>query len=1310
MRRLPYLFFIFGMLCWGCTGGGDGSAAGSADMQAGDMQPGDMQAGDMQASDMQPPDMGPPALPPFVLRMQADARIGGVGQTFRIEALPGGEPPADLRFEWSAPDGMGVAEGPVYSVRYDTPGLYTIEVTATADGQSVTNGVVVQVYPPAPVVGDVDGNGARDAADLALLRDSLAGRAPFDEATAGRADVDRDGAVDARDVEALAQLLAGEDLRWVRPAAGSRGTVVQIAHPAFLDPTARFTARFDDAELPLDRGTPGFATIVVPLEAEQASAAEISLWQGEDAVDRFAFDVLDPPAVQGDEVPRAFEQIQAAIEVLPPLIDTYLADLQIPDDERALMTAMLQTVSTELRAERAHFATYWDQLSPEQQAIYTEIALANGLGEALSELDRIGAGLRAGMGQISTERLIELICMARDLSGVAAQVVRVNNIASYVIDALWFLSFFVPPLAPVVAGLGTINELLGAVMDAFQLILGFVPQLGNTLSLTAMPADLDRDADTTVTAAITVHIAGGLCAGGAAAATGALFNALKDRLMARLFGRIPGFGKVYRRARNQRTMVARLINGIARALGQIIDVVLEATGIQARVAAMAAAVCEAIAPGQPWELASGGLTWDADCGAVVNGVWTCTPECGDKQVRITAERDVCGKTVHGSVVVNCAGCRATCPDGCCTADGECVGTAEQDAAQCGSEGRRCGACADEQVCDGGACTCVGTCAEDEVGTGRCADANTAETCEAASDGCFRWTPTDCAASGATCEDGACTGGCGPWNCQGCCTGDHACTGFDDQNVAACGRGGAACGGCAENDECIGGNCVCRGPACDPPFRAGSRGDPHLITLDGLAYDFQGAGEFVLARSGDGPNRLEVQARQVPVRDPVCSQTVTVNRAFAFAVGDVRVTFDNTRAHPFWVDGLAVDPPFDMEWPVGEGTLYRDNRVDAILRWPDGSAVRIRAWGSAHLGIQLAAGRPSEGLLGDVDGDPANDLRLADGTVVERPVPFAVLYGAFADAWRVTAETSLFDYDPGRGPADWAIADYPRQLASPDHIPEETRVSAEALCDGLGIEDPVLRTACVVDIACTGDPGAVASLLDLEPPVDSVEVTDPPVDPVDPADLDACRVQGRNVPGERVTVTHFCPARCIDVACGVWGTDVYTDDSCVCRAALHAGLLAPGEAGEVELQPIEGQPSYEGSERNGVSTRNYGSWPGAFQFPAVIPACRHTGRDYLWFSPADPCEDDRLPHDHYCHNCPADCDPYQVWGTDTYHGNSSLCSAAVHAGVINAAAGGRIFFYFPLNEADDYVGSARNGIESLDREHWPLSFEFLAEYE
>ena len=64
---------------------------------------------------------------------------------------------------------------------------------------------------------------------------------------------------------------------------------------------------------------------------------------------------------------------------------------------------------------------------------------------------------------------------------------------------------------------------------------------------------------------------------------------------------------------------------------------------------------------------------------------------------------------------------------------------------------------------------------------------------------------------------------------------------------------------------------------------------------------------------------------------------------------------------------------------------------------------------------------------------------------------------------------------------------------------------------------------------------------------------------------------------------------------VWGTDVYTDDSVLARAAVHAGLLQPGETGVVTVMVLPGQERYDASYRNGVPSRAYGRWSGSYAF-------------------------------------------------------------------------------------------------------------------
>ncbi len=63
---------------------------------------------------------------------------------------------------------------------------------------------------------------------------------------------------------------------------------------------------------------------------------------------------------------------------------------------------------------------------------------------------------------------------------------------------------------------------------------------------------------------------------------------------------------------------------------------------------------------------------------------------------------------------------------------------------------------------------------------------------------------------------------------------------------------------------------------------------------------------------------------------------------------------------------------------------------------------------------------------------------------------------------------------------------------------------------------------------------------------------------------------------------------------VWGSDIYTADSSICKAALHAGKI-DRKGGVVRLQMMRGQRRYSGSTRNGVTTQSYGNWGKSYRF-------------------------------------------------------------------------------------------------------------------
>jgi hypothetical protein len=63
---------------------------------------------------------------------------------------------------------------------------------------------------------------------------------------------------------------------------------------------------------------------------------------------------------------------------------------------------------------------------------------------------------------------------------------------------------------------------------------------------------------------------------------------------------------------------------------------------------------------------------------------------------------------------------------------------------------------------------------------------------------------------------------------------------------------------------------------------------------------------------------------------------------------------------------------------------------------------------------------------------------------------------------------------------------------------------------------------------------------------------------------------------------------------VWGSDVYTTDSTIAAAAVHAGVLRDGQRGRVKITVLDGRDSYAGSTRHGVTSSSWGSYGGSFR--------------------------------------------------------------------------------------------------------------------
>lgn len=184
---------------------------------------------------------------------------------------------------------------------------------------------------------------------------------------------------------------------------------------------------------------------------------------------------------------------------------------------------------------------------------------------------------------------------------------------------------------------------------------------------------------------------------------------------------------------------------------------------------------------------------------------------------------------------------------------------------------------------------------------------------------------------------------------------------------------------------------------------------------------------------------------------------------------------------------------------------------------------------------------------------------------------------------------------------------------------------------------------------------------------------------------------------------------------VWGDGVYTDDSEIATAAVHAGLLKPGQQGIVRIVILPGQETYASATQNGVVSSDYGTWGGSYQFVRVNAATVPNATVAVGV--------DTLSANQTIYKNPGSVGSYRdligkqilfevkanttgtVWGTDVYTDDSDLGAAALHAGLLKDNETGILAIEI-LPARETYMGSMRNGVTTSDYGSWGGSFKFV----
>ena len=177
------------------------------------------------------------------------------------------------------------------------------------------------------------------------------------------------------------------------------------------------------------------------------------------------------------------------------------------------------------------------------------------------------------------------------------------------------------------------------------------------------------------------------------------------------------------------------------------------------------------------------------------------------------------------------------------------------------------------------------------------------------------------------------------------------------------------------------------------------GDTHLTTFSGLLYDFQAAGDFLLAQRGPD---FVVQTRQVSGR-PIWPDA-TINKSVATRMGKTRVAIC-TEPQRLIIDGHEVTIQNGETLPVSDDVAVSLRGNAYIVTSQSGDSVRAQVNG-VYIDVSVGLGEwPTKvvGLLANPNGN-INQLGMRDGTILTRPVSFKDLYYRYGDSWRVSEKS------------------------------------------------------------------------------------------------------------------------------------------------------------------------------------------------------------------------------------------------------------------------------------------------------------------
>ena len=165
---------------------------------------------------------------------------------------------------------------------------------------------------------------------------------------------------------------------------------------------------------------------------------------------------------------------------------------------------------------------------------------------------------------------------------------------------------------------------------------------------------------------------------------------------------------------------------------------------------------------------------------------------------------------------------------------------------------------------------------------------------------------------------------------------------------------------------------------------------------------------------------------------------------------------------------------------------------------------------------------------------------------------------------------------------------------------------------------------------------------------------------------------------------------------IYGTNIYTVDSHLGTAAVHAGILQNGETKNISIEILPGKASYAASIQNGVSSLSYGPWTKSYAFSRTIAQLMIIPDNLKYYDG---------PIGKTVSFMVTGAIQGDVYGTDIYTDDSNIATAAVHTGILRVGQTKNISLKI-LPGQSSYQASTKNGVASFSYGAWSRSYSFI----